>query len=58
MRVVSVIDTIDEDIITEASIPDIPGVKERIEVMATRMLIVETEVRYYMIKFGQGFRLH
>jgi len=44
MRVVSVIDTIDENIITEASILDILGVEERIEVMAILLLIIETKV--------------
>lgn len=44
MLVVSMIDTIDKDIITVASVLDITGVEERIKVTTTQLSIFDTEV--------------
>lgn len=44
MQVVSVIATIDGDVVVKVSMPDILGIKEIMEVISTRLPIVETKV--------------
>lgn len=52
------IDIIDEDVVMEASVPDIPGVKERIAVTSIRRPITEIEVGTLYEQSGHGSGLH
>lgn len=51
------IDTIDEDVATKVSMPDIPGVRERIKVTTTSLPIV-ARWQNYMSRSSHGFKLH